>query len=315
MLAVVVCAVIAETWPIREAGNFRHAGGVKAPHASQSIVATDCTENPETEFSYVFRRPVEDVVITGFAHYVRSIACNYLGDVIFTNHVCISGHSGMRPQGCRSSSATIKVNIHNVRVEGVGCSFFAKPCDAGEKSHVLGGGNAAILQDSRDSPIIRQSPLNGTNRNNRHLVRDNKSPLSELVGFQRFAQCQIGFIKGEILEVSNADSGGGGQKQSYSGPYYRIAEGGFLLLCYCLLGGFGIVGIYRLNEPCNNQPKNSAENGSRMFIVAAALIIGWSLGAYGTILFLLAFHDLTSTGHFGLPAIPVRVRCSSRSRQ
>jgi hypothetical protein len=106
-----------------------------------------------------------------------------------------------------------------------------------------------------------------------------------------------GFVsaaQGVPLRNTDSNTDGSGDKYPDRGPYNRIAKGALLLLCCGLLGAFGITRIYRLNESADSQCCKANNERCQAFIIGVALIIGWSAGIYGTILFLSALNDLTS---------------------
>jgi hypothetical protein len=83
------------------------------------------------------------------------------------------------------------------------------------------------------------------------------------------------------MTLADENGGGSGQEDSNSSPYDRI--GAFLLLCCGIFGLFGIVRFYNLID------KQSYESGKKRryaFIAAIALVVGWLIGVYGTIIFL-----------------------------
>ena len=68
-------------------------------------------------------------------------------------------------------------------------------------------------------------------------------------------------------------------------PYYGVAEGAFPFLCCILLVGLGVIRIYRLcSGPPNEHSNNSGNDRGYAIFAVGALIIGWALGIYGTIL-------------------------------
>ncbi len=95
----------------------------------------------------------------------------------------------------------------------------------------------------------------------------------------------IGITESEVLQVTDPHGDRSSEKNSDGSPYYRIAQRIFLLLFCGFLDGFGITGIYRLNEACNNQSYEAGNERGRKAIIVTILIIGWSAAVYDTILF------------------------------
>src|ERR1700676_3750850 len=114
----------------------------------------------------------------------------------------------------------------------------------------------------------------------------NPRTLLKSVGGQGIFEGVVSLVQGKILEITDADRYGRGNKYPDSGPYYRIAEGAFLFLCCGLVGGFGIVRIYNLSNDSSHQRHDSSKDRRRAAVTAFLLIVGWVAGIYGTFFFL-----------------------------